>query len=138
VVPLDRKWGFDAVRDYAKNVATILVRRHPEKFTLEQRKKDRKGRVYLDTYRNAYGATSVAPYAVRARPEAPIATPIDWEEVESGVHPRDWTIKNIFKRLGQKEDPWQEMIGVEQSLESSKDQLQVLLNHEETADEEED
>lgn len=136
IVPIEPQRGFDDVRDFANNVALILVRRHADKFTLEQRKKDRKGRVYVDTYRNAYGATSVAPCAVRARSEASIATPIDWEEIETGANPRDWTIKNIFRRLGQKDDPWQGILGVRQSLETHKDQLQDLLDKETPVDEE--
>lgn len=137
IVPLERVWEFGAVREFAKDVALVAVRRHPDKFTLEQRKADRKGRVYLDIYRNSYGATSVAPYAVRARPEASIATPVDWEEVESGADPRDWTIQNIFRRLGQKNDPWKDMMDNAQSLETRQESLQEMLDKEDPADEEE-
>jgi len=137
VVPLDRKWGFDKVRDFADDLSLLLVRRYPEKLTLEQRKKKRGNRIYMDTFRNSYGATSVAPYSVRARPEAPIATPVDWEEVEAGADPRDWTIKNIFRRLGQKDDPWQGMMDDAQSLDTRQESLQHMLDQEDPADEEE-
>jgi len=137
VVPLDRKWGFDKVKDFADDAALVVVRRYPEKFTLEQRKKKRKSRVYLDTYRNTYGATAVAPYAVRARPEAPVATPLDWDEVADGANPRDWTVENIQNRLGQKEDPWRGMMRHSQSLESRRETLDELLGQEDPAPEEE-
>ena len=137
VVPLDRKWGFDEVRDFADDLSLLLVRRYPEKLTLEQRKKKRGNRIYMDTFRNSYGATSVAPYSVRARPEAPIATPVDWEEVEAGADPRDWTIKNIFRRLGQKDDPWQGMMDDAQSLDTRQESLLHMLDQEDPADEEE-
>lgn len=74
---MDRNLEFDEVRRFARDVALLLVRRHEEKYTLEQRKDKRTGRIFLDTLRNSYGATAVAPYAVRALPDAPVATP--WE-----------------------------------------------------------
>lgn len=136
VIPLDRDWGFDKVRDFADDLSLLLVRRYPEKMTLEQRKKNRGKRIYMDTYRNSYGATAVAPYSVRALPEASIATPVTWNEVQSGANPRDWTIKNILNRLGQKEDPWKGMMRHAQSLESHQEKLRELLDQEEPAEEE--
>lgn len=136
VVPLDREWGFDKVRDFANDLSLLLVRRHPKKLTLEQRKKKREGRIYMDTYRNAYGATAVAPYAVRAGAAATVAAPVTWDEVQSGVNPRDWSVKNIRNRLGQKDDPWHGMMRHAQSLATRVAQLQALIENEESADEE--
>ena len=136
VVPLDREWGFDKVRDFANDLSLLLVRCHPEKLTLEQRKKKREGRIYMDTYRNAYGATAVAPYAVRAGAAATVAAPVTWDEVQSGVNPRDWSVKNIRNRLGQKDDPWHGMMRHAQSLATRVAQLQALIENEESADEE--
>lgn len=136
VVPLDREWGFDKVRDFANDLSLLLVRRHPEKLTLEQRKKKREGRIYMDTYRNAYGATAVAPYAVRAGAAATVAAPVTWDEVQSGVNPRDWSVKNIRNRLGQKDDPWHGMMRHAQSLATRVAQLHALIENEESADEE--
>ena len=45
------------------------------------RKEKREGRLFLDTARNAYAQTAVAPYAVRALPGAPVAAPLDWDEL---------------------------------------------------------
>lgn len=136
VIPLDRDWGFDEVRDFADDLSLLLVRRYPEKLTLEQRKKNRGERIFMDTYRNSYGATSVAPYSVRALPEESVATPLTWDEVQSGVNPRDWTIKNIPNRLGQKQDPWRGMMRHAQSLGSHQEKLQELLDQEKPAEEE--
>ncbi len=106
-VPLDRSADFDATRAFARAAAEVLAARHPEELTVEQRKAKRKGRVYLDVMRNAYGQTAVSPYAVRARPGAPVATPLDWDEVGNpALHPRRYTLGNLFRRLGQKRDPW--------------------------------
>lgn len=138
IVPLDCSADFDAVRAFARDAARVLVRRHEDRYTLEQRKAKRKGRIFLDTLRNAYGATSVAPYSVRARPGAPVATPLDWDEVEAGASPRDWTIREIPKRLGQKEDPWSSLMRHGRSIAGRRETLDALLDAGAPAEEEAD
>ena len=91
-------------------IAERLTRQHPDELTVEQRKKARGNRVYLDVMRNAYGQTAVAPYTVRARPGAPVATPLDWPELDDArLTPNRYTISTIFRRLGQKDDPWRDI-----------------------------
>lgn len=76
-------------------------------WTVEQRKNKRRGRIYLDVMRNAYGQTSVIPYSVRALSGAPIATPLDLAELgDRRLDPQRWHLKNILRRLGRKHDPW--------------------------------
>jgi bifunctional non-homologous end joining protein LigD len=104
-VPLDRSADFDQVREFARGCAELLVRRRPGQLTVEHRKAKRGDRVYVDTGRNAYAQTGVAPYAVRALPGAPVATPLDWSEL-GRARPRSTTIANLFRRLGRKDDPW--------------------------------
>lgn len=106
VVPLDRSGDFDAARTLAHDLAARLAGEAPDLLTVEQRKAKRGSRVFVDWLRNAYGQTAVAAYAVRARPEAPVATPLDWDEALGETGPRDHTLANIFRRLGQKADPW--------------------------------
>ena len=81
-VPIRRGPSFDEVRAFARQIAESLARDHPEDFTTEVRKAQRDGRLYLDSGRNAYGQTATAPYAVRPLPGAPVATPLDWEELD--------------------------------------------------------
>ena len=107
VVRLERRHTFEDVRAFARKIADDVTEASPERLTVEQRKAKRGDRVFVDTLRNAHGQTSVAPYAVRARPGAPVATPIDWDELsDENFGPRRWTIENIFRRLGQRDDPW--------------------------------
>jgi bifunctional non-homologous end joining protein LigD len=107
VIPLDGKSDFDTVRGAAQRVAQKLADENPESFTTEIRKNKRNGKLYLDTTRNAYSQTSVAPYSLRALKDAPVACPMDWEElVNKKFHPQKFSIKNIFKRMGQRDDPW--------------------------------
>ncbi len=136
VIPLDRSAGFDEVREFAHSSALLLVRRHEETYTLEQRKNKRRGRIFLDVLRNSYGATTVAPYAIRARPGAPVATPLDWEELKAGANPQDWTIESVPRRLAQKEDPWKGLMRHARSLERRREKLDALLDAEEPAEEE--
>jgi bifunctional non-homologous end joining protein LigD len=115
-VPLDRSASFDEVREVASNLAEALAARRPEERTTEQRKAKRGDRVFLDVARNAYGQTVVAPYSVRARPEASVATPLAWDELDSpALGPRRYTVRNLFRRLAQKPDPW---AGIEQHPQS--------------------
>ncbi|HSR69392.1 MAG TPA: non-homologous end-joining DNA ligase [Acidobacteriota bacterium] len=106
VVPLRRRHDFDQVRAYAYRVAEELVSQHPEKLTAASRKAKRGKRVFIDFFRNSYAQTSVAPYSLRARPGAPVATPVEWDEL-AGLDPQAYTLKNLFRRLAQKPDPWE-------------------------------
>lgn len=106
LVPLRPKDGFDEVRAFARDVARALCERRDD-VTMEARKAKRGGRILLDTMRNGYAQTAVPPYAVRARPQAPVAAPLDWDELsDSKLRPDRWTIKNIFRRLVRVGDPW--------------------------------
>jgi bifunctional non-homologous end joining protein LigD len=127
VVPLDPGMEFDPVREIAKEIASVAVMRHPARLTMEIRKEKRKGRLFLDTLRNAYAQTSVPPYAVRARPGAPVAAPLDWEELKDPDITADtYTIRNIFLRLGKKEDPMKGMFRHAISLEGRRDDIRAL------------
>ncbi len=110
VAPLAGRTKFATVRDFARQVAERLARQNPQQFTTEPRKAQRNGRLFLDYLRNAYAQTAVAPYAVRPLPGAPVATPLDWDELDrSDLHSQRYTIHNIFRRLGQKDDPWRKI-----------------------------
>jgi bifunctional non-homologous end joining protein LigD len=108
VAPLRRRHHADRVRARAGELADELVRDEPGAgLTTFWRKEKRGGRVLLDTARNTYGQTTVAPYAVRALPGAPVATPLAWEELEDAeLHPRRWTLRTLPERLTAGGDPW--------------------------------
>jgi len=130
VVPLDRSANFDVVRTFAKDIAELLAQRHPDRLTVEIRKAERQGRLFLDYLRNAYGQNSVVPYGVRAKPGAPVATPIDWDELSApDLHSQSYTVKNIFRRLGQKEDPWRGYMRHARSLSEPRHRLDSLMEN---------
>ncbi len=104
-VPLDSTCTFEEVKAFALRCAHALLEKEPEHVTVEIRKDKRHGRVFIDTLRNQYGSTAVAPYAVRAHPGAPVATPLYWDELTNKkLSSQTYTIKNIAPRLVQ--DPW--------------------------------
>ncbi|MFF0425363.1 non-homologous end-joining DNA ligase [Streptomyces sp. NPDC004520] len=105
LVPLDRRAPFDDVRAFAADVAAVLADRHPDRLTTEVRKKARHGRLYLDIQRNGYAQTAVAPYAVRARPGAPVAAPISWDDLQDpDLDARRWTLTDADRLV--RENPW--------------------------------
>ena len=73
---------FDTVRQFARDVADVVAADDPAHRTVEMRKNKRGDRMYIDIMRNAYAQTAVAPYAVRARRGAPVATPLEWDELD--------------------------------------------------------
>ncbi len=117
LVPLRPEASFDEVREYAHNICEAQAEAHPDEFTTETRKDKRKGRLFLDYLRNSYGQHSIAPYSVRAIEGAPVATPLEWDEV-SGLKEdaQTYKISNIFRRLGQKGDPWADVFAHASSL----------------------
>lgn len=127
VTPLDGSAGFDTVRAFARQLAEALAARHPDRLTTEQRKVQRRGRLFLDYLRNSYAQNSVAPYSLRARPGAPVATPLDWDELQDPqLTSRRYTFRNIFRRLGQKADPWREFERDSVSLGEARNRLRQL------------
>ena len=106
-----RARDYDEVRAYARRLAADLAERHANELTIEQRKDKRRGRVYLDTGRNAYAQTAVVPYAVRAREGAPVAVPLTWEELdEADMSPRRFTIHDVPARIEARGDPMRDML----------------------------
>jgi bifunctional non-homologous end joining protein LigD len=107
-IPLKRQESFDSARAFARKVAEIVVNENPGERTLEQRKNMRRGRVFMDTNRNAYAQTVAPAYAVRARSGAPVSVPLDWDELKNTTRPDAFTIRNVFDRLNRIEDPWKD------------------------------
>ena len=107
VAPLDRSEDFEAVRAFALELAQVVVAQDPAKYTLEQRKNKRGGRVFIDINRNAYAQTAVAPYSVRPRASAPVAVPIEWSELgRRQFRPDGVTMAMLLERTESGKDPW--------------------------------
>jgi bifunctional non-homologous end joining protein LigD len=106
VAPLRRGPDSNRVRTVAGELAEEVTERLPEQLTTSWRKAGRGGRVLVDAARNTYAQTAVAPYAVRAKPGAPVATPLFWDEIDD-AEPRRWTLRDVPARLEERGDPWE-------------------------------
>lgn len=128
---VDGNADFDEAKAFSRRVARILARRHPDRLTVEHRKKERKGRIFIDYLRNDYAQTTVAPYAVRALPGAPVAAPLEWSELSRpGMNPRRYTVVNLFRRLGARDDPWARFGGGGPVVGELRRRLQELMGDE--------
>jgi bifunctional non-homologous end joining protein LigD len=131
VIPLDGDADYEAGWRFAHGAGAVLVKRHPELLTQEFIKADRAGRIFVDTGRNAPGATFAAVYAVRPKPGAPVSAPCTWQEVEGGaVGPRTFTLRTMAGRIAEVGDLWQAMLGQGHSLRGPMARLDQLLTAE--------
>lgn len=128
VTPLDRQAATDAAGAFARAIARLLALRHPEDLTDEGRKAKRKGRLYVDVARNGWAQTAIAPYSVRPRAGAPVATPITWDELDDpDLRPDGFTLASVPGRLDEVGDPWDELARHGRSLRSRWEHLQRLV-----------
>jgi bifunctional non-homologous end joining protein LigD len=107
VVPLAGRPTWEACAGYAEAIATEIAGRAPRDYVALMSKAKRTGKVFIDWLRNIRGATSIAAYSTRAKPGAPVSTPVAWDELEARGGPPDFTVKNVPRRLaGLGADPW--------------------------------
>jgi bifunctional non-homologous end joining protein LigD len=108
VAPLRRGPSFTDVHRLARALAERMVAGNPDQLTLEWHTAERGSRIYVDVNRNAYAQHAIAAYGVRARPSAPVATPLHWDELgDADLRPDRWTIATIGARLDRDGgDPW--------------------------------
>ncbi len=86
-------------------IAILAQEQLPDFTSLERSLKKRgKEHIYIDYLQNRKGQTLSCAYSLRPKPGATVSTPLEWKEVKSGLHPSDFNIKNIFKRIEKKGD----------------------------------
>ncbi|MFZ0598704.1 MAG: DNA ligase D, partial [Flavobacterium sp.] len=110
-IPLGAKYDYDSIKIFGELLATEIQSRLPETTSLERSIKKRNHKIYIDYLQNRRGQTLAAPYSVRPKPGATVSTPLEWEEVNSKLHPSQFTIKNVMKRFEKKGDLWQPVLG---------------------------
>jgi bifunctional non-homologous end joining protein LigD len=105
-VPMPPETPYGAGLLFAQIVATMVARKHPKAATVERSLKARGPRVYVDYMQNGLGKTLASAYSARANDFAGVSTPLAWNEVEEGVKPQDFTMRNIADRLEAAGDLW--------------------------------
>jgi bifunctional non-homologous end joining protein LigD len=120
VAPIRRELEFPEVFALARALAAAAVERSPDELTTEFHKDKREDRIFVDDLRNRWAQTVVPPYAVRALPEASVATPLRWEELDDAdLAPRAWTVHNIGERLAGGGDQWADIAAAATSPRSA-------------------
>jgi bifunctional non-homologous end joining protein LigD len=117
VVPITRRSSWDEVGQFCEQIAKGMAGRSPQQYVANMRKNLRKGRIFIDYLRNRRGATSIASYSTRARAGAPVATPLDWDELTETTSADQWTVRNLPERLEALSSfPWDGFESTRQSL----------------------
>jgi bifunctional non-homologous end joining protein LigD len=114
VVPLAPRLGWEEVKGFARGLAQRLAEDEPDRFVATMSKARRKGRIFIDWMRNERGATAIAPYSPRARQEASIAVPVDWQDLAGRKSANADTIRNFKVSAGR--NPWAGYFDVQQSI----------------------
>jgi len=109
VVPTKRLYSWSEIHDTAKKLALYLAKRAPRQFTASVAKRHRVGRIFIDYNRNARGATTVAPYSLRALEGLPVSTPLTWDQIDSLDDPRDLNYATVADFLTSNGDSWSEI-----------------------------
>lgn len=117
VVPLSRRQDWPQVKAFARAVAEGMAADAPSRYVATMTKAKRKGKVFVDFFRNDRSATAVAAWSTRARAGAPVAVPVAWEELDRLERADRFTVESLPRRLARVEaDPWEDMGRVRQSL----------------------
>ncbi|MGB8455576.1 MAG: DNA ligase D [Anaerocolumna sp.] len=114
VVPLKPAASWNVVHDFTRSVAEIMEKKWPGRYTSNIRKAKRANKIFIDWIRNGRGATSIAPYSIRARKGARISMPIAWEELDT-VAPDGVDMADALRRTGGN-DPWKDFFRNNQQL----------------------
>ncbi len=114
VVPLKPAATWDVFSGFARQVAEVMENKWPDRYTSNIRKTKRKNKIFIDWIRNGRGATSVAPYSIRARKGAGVSMPIAWDELDS-IAPDGIDMAGALRRVAD-EDPWEGFFANDQML----------------------
>jgi len=125
-IPLGAKYPYEVAEKFAEVIAQIVLKRIPKITTLERSLSKRKGKVYIDCHQNHFGQTLAAVYSARARPGAPVSTPLHWKEVKKGLDPLDFTIHTILPRLKKVGDLFAPILGKGIDIPAALKRLQNL------------
>jgi bifunctional non-homologous end joining protein LigD len=120
VVPLAPRTRWNDLKQFAKSIADGLTADFPDRYIATASKARRRGKIFIDYLRNQRGATSVASYSTRARPGAPVATPVRWDELDARLRSDKYNVRNLQNRLTSlAADPWDTFFDVKQSISKS-------------------
>ncbi len=117
VVPIAPSIDWDTAKAFTGSLAAAMSKDDPARYVATMSKRARRGRILIDYFRNARGATAVAAYSTRARQEASVSTPLTWEELSQGVRADHFRVENLRQRLQfLASDPWEGFFDLRQRI----------------------
>ena len=121
IAPIARTQTWDNVKAFARGLSFMIAKSSPNRYVAQASKAKREGRIFLDWLRNERGSTAIAPFSPRRRPDAPVATPVSWEELPDFDSAAAFTIVTIGARLAKRRsDPWKGYtLAAKQSLKAA-------------------
>jgi bifunctional non-homologous end joining protein LigD len=115
LVPIERRYTYADTRQFAEIVAGAIARTHRGLATTEWTKAKRRG-VLIDANQNGEGKTIASAYSVRPRPNAPVSTPLEWDEVVETLDPAGFTMAVVLDRVHERGDVAAGLLTTKQSL----------------------
>lgn len=117
VAPIEPVTEWREAKTFAKELAERMAADEPDKYLARISKAERVGRIFIDYLRNDPTSTAIGPYSTRSRPGAPVATPLEWAELDARLDPAAFTLRTVPARIeAQRADPWADMGKVRQRL----------------------
>ncbi len=103
-VPMNNKYDYGIVRDFAHIVAALVQEQLPGTTSLERSLSKRGQKIYIDYLQNSKGQTLASVYSIRPVKGANVSTALEWKEVNAKLHPSQFNFRNILKRIQKKGD----------------------------------
>jgi bifunctional non-homologous end joining protein LigD len=113
VVPIDGA-DWDTTKAFTARIASAMAADNPKLYLAKMTKALRKGKIFIDYFRNSREATSVAAYSTRARASAPVSVPLSWDALARSTGGNQFTVLNLKKHI--KQDAWAGIGKVRQKL----------------------
>jgi bifunctional non-homologous end joining protein LigD len=126
-VPIVRRVSWDEAKEFCRALTELLVRLNPTAYVATMSKAQRRGKIFIDFFRNGRGATFIAPYSTRAREGAPVAMPLAWDELSPKVEAGHFNVRNVMKRMSRlSDDPWKDASSKKQVLSAAA--IRAVMN----------
>jgi bifunctional non-homologous end joining protein LigD len=127
-IPVEPVYTYEETRTFAELIARLVTHEKPQMFTTPRSvSKRQKNRVYFDYLQNGKSKTIAAPYVLRAYAGAPVATPLEWKEVQRGLDPKQFHIRNARERFQKKGDLFRGVLEAPQNLYEALGKLEKLF-----------
>ncbi len=113
------KYDYDFVKNFANFIAQQVHEESPDDTSLERSPVKRKNKIYIDYLQNRRGQTIAAPYSARPKPGATVSMPLNWNDLNKDLDMKNYTIKNVFAIIKEREDPWKDIFEVKADLKKA-------------------